>query len=157
MRVPGAHEDGWTISAISTLRSGAPLTFTTGSDTNVDGNSTDRVDIVGNPKLDADRSRSDVTAAWFNTAAFANPIAGADGNASRNLIDGPGAKWVDLGMFRKFQLKERLKIEFRAEMTNALNLVNLGNPTTGRNSSSFGKITGAGAMRQTQLGLRMSW
>ena len=44
-----------------------------------------------------------------------------------------------------------------AEMTNALNLVNLSGPATGRNSTSFGKITSAGGMRQTQLGLRLAW
>jgi hypothetical protein len=149
--------NGWTVSAIGTARSGTPLTFTTGTDTNVDGNSTDRVDIIGNPKLDASRSRSDVTNAWFNTAAFAAPATGADGNSSRNLIDGPGAKWVDIGLFRKFKLKELMNLEFRAEMTNALNLVNLGSPATGRNSTTFGKITSAGGMRQTQLGLRLAW
>ena len=149
--------NGWTVSAISTMRSGTPLTLTTGQDTNVDGNSTDRVDITGNPGLDPNRSRADSTLAWFNTAAFATPVAGADGNASRNIIDGPGSKWVDLGMFRKFRIKEALMLEFRAEMTNAFNIVNLGGPGTSRNSTSFGKITGAGGMRQTQLGLRMSW
>jgi hypothetical protein len=149
--------NGWTVSAIGTMRSGTPLTFATGSDTNVDGNSTDRVDIAGDPNLDAGRSRSAVTNAWFNTAAFTNPAAGADGNSSRNLIDGPGAKWVDMGLFRKFKVKELMSLEFRAEMTNALNLVNLSSPATGRNSTSFGKITSAGGMRQTQLGLRLAW
>jgi hypothetical protein len=149
--------NGWTVSAIDTMRSGTPLTFTTGSDTNVDGNSTDRVDIAGDPNLDAGRSRSAVTNAWFNTAAFTNPATGADGNSSRNLIDGPGAKWVDMGLFRKFKVKELMSLEFRAEMTNALNLVNLSSPATGRNSTSFGKITSAGGMRQTQLGLRLAW
>jgi hypothetical protein len=42
-------------------------------------------------------------------------------------------------------------------MTNALNLVNLGSPATSRNSTSFGKITSAAGMRQTQLGLRLAW
>ena len=149
--------NGWTVSAIATMRSGTPLTFSTGSDTNVDGNSTDRVDLIGDPKLDAGRSRSAVTNAWFNTAAFASPATGADGNSSRNLIDGPGAKWVDIGLFRKFKVRELMSLEFRAEMTNALNLVNLGSPATGRNSTTFGKITSAGGMRQTQLGLRLAW
>ena len=68
-----------------------------------------------------------------------------------------GAKWVDIGLFRKLKLTELMSLEFRVEMTNALNLVNLSTPATGRNSTSFGKITSAAGMRQTQLGLRLAW
>jgi hypothetical protein len=48
-------------------------------------------------------------------------------------------------------------LEFKAEMTNALNIVNLGNPTTNRNSTAFGTIRSANTMRQAQLGLRLHW
>jgi hypothetical protein len=149
--------NGWSVSAIGTMRSGAPLTITTGQDTNVDGNSTDRANIAGKPALDPNRSRSDVTNAWFNTAAFVSPATGEDGNSSRNLIDGPGAKWMDVGLFRRFRIRENMRIEFRAEMTNALNIVNLSSPSTSLNSSTFGKITSASGMRQTQMGMRLSW
>ena len=77
--------------------------------------------------------------------------------SARSPTDGPGAKWVDIGLFRKFKLMELMNLEFRAEMTNALNIVNLGSPTTGRNSANFGKIASANGMRQTQLGLRLAW
>ena len=107
--------------------------------------------------LDPNRSRAAVTQAWFNTAAFKAPIAGADGNSSRNLFDAPGDKRIDLGMFRQFKIHEALKLEFRAEMTNALNLVNLSGPNANLNSTTFGTITSAGAMRATQLGLHMIW
>jgi hypothetical protein len=149
--------NGWSLSAIGTAQSGTPLTVTAGSDINVDGTNNDRADLVGNPVLDPNRSRSDVTNAWFNTTAFAKPATGADGNSARNLFDGPGAKWVDLGFFRQFKLREAMKLEFRAELTNALNIVNLSGPTTTLSSANFGKITSAGSMRQTQLGMRLSW
>ena len=157
MKVLEQVVNGWSLSGIATMRSGAPLTMTTGQDTNVDGNSTDRVDVLGNPRLDPNRSRSDVTNAWFNAAMLGFPLAGADGNASRNLIDGPGQKWLDIGLFRRFKLREQLRLEFRMEMTNALNLVSLRDPTLTKNSANFGKITTARDMRQTQLGLRLSW
>ena len=149
--------NGWSLSAIGTMESGTPLTILAGTDINVDGNSTDRANLVGNPVLDPNRSRNDVTNAWFNTAAFAKPAVGADGNAGRNIFDGPGAKWADLGLFRHFKLHETMRLEFRAEMTNAFNIVNLSGPNTSLNSANFGKITGAGAMRQTQLGMRLAW
>ncbi len=149
--------NGWSVSGIGTMRSGAPLNLTTGQDTNVDGNNNDRVDVAGDPVLDPNRSRSNVTSAWFNTAALALPLAGADGNAARNLIDGPGQKWVDLGLFRRFKIREQLRLEFRVEMSNALNLVSLKDPTLTKNSANFGRITSARDMRQTQLGMRLSW
>ncbi|MBZ5625736.1 MAG: carboxypeptidase regulatory-like domain-containing protein [Acidobacteriia bacterium] len=149
--------NGWSLSVIGTARSGQGLTCTTGQDNNVDGNSTDRCDLVGDPYLDPNRSRAAVTNAWFNTAAFKAPVAGADGNSSRNLFEGPGQKQVDAALFRQFRLREAMKLEFRAELTNALNLVNLSNPTTNLNSALFGTINSAGAMRATQVGLRLSF
>jgi len=113
--------------------------------------------VVGNPVLDPNRSRTDVVNAWFNTAAFKPPVAGADGNSSRNLIDGPGQKLVDAALFRQFHVRESMKLEFRAELTNALNLVNLSNPTMNYNSANFGVINTARAMREAQLGLRLAW
>jgi hypothetical protein len=112
---------------------------------------------VGNPYLDPNRSRALVTTAWFNAAAFKPPVAGTDGNTSRNLIDGPGQKLVDAAMFRQFRLREAMKLEFRAEITNAFNLVNLSSPSMNYNSANFGTISTAAAMRQAQLGLRLAW
>lgn len=149
--------NGWSLSVIATAKSGAPLTCTTGQDNNVDGSSNDRCDVVGNPILDPNRSRAEAVNAWFNTAAFKPPAAGADGNSSRNLIDGPGQKLLDTAIFRQFRLRESMKLEFRAETTNALNLVNLNGPTMNYNSANFGIINSAGNMRQTQLGLRLVW
>jgi hypothetical protein len=147
----------WSVSAIAMLRSGAPFTVTTGQDTNVDGNNNDRANLVGDPHLDPNRPRSEVTGAWFNKDAFLAPATGADGNSGRNILDNPGTKSVDLGLFRQFKLREGTQLEVRAEMTNAFNLVNLSGPTTNLNSGNFGKILSAGQTRQAQLGLRLSF
>ncbi len=149
--------NGWSLSAIVSLRSGRPLTITNGSDANLDGNSGDRANLVGDPVLDPNRPRSEVVAAWFNTAAFAAVPVGTEGTAGRNIIDGPGSKNVDLGIFRDFNFTERFKLQFRAEATNAFNIVNLNNPTTNLNSSQFGRISTARTMREIQLGLRLTF
>jgi len=128
---------------------------TTGKDNNLDGNNNDRANLVGNPYLDPHRSTAAVTGMWFNTAAFVqNPI-GTDGTSGRNILDGPGTHNVDLGIFRDFKIRERMKLQFRGEFTNALNLVNLSAPTSNLNSNLFGTIRTAGEMRQVQLGLRL--
>ena len=68
--------DHWTLSGIATFRSGSPVTISSGRDSNLDGNNTDRANLVGDPFLSPDRSRSDVSNMWFNTAAFALPANG---------------------------------------------------------------------------------
>jgi hypothetical protein len=149
---------GWSISVINSMRSGTPLTITSGTDTNLDGLGGDRANLVGDPRLDPNRPRSEVVAAWFNTKAFSTVANGKDGTAGRNIIDGPGLKNVDMGIFRDFHPREKMRLMFRAEMTNAFNLVNLSNPGTGLNSgSTFGKVTTAAPMRQVQLGLRLTF
>ena len=147
--------NGWTASAIVTLRSGQPFNVTTGKDNNLDGTTNDRPNLIGDPRLDPSRPRSATTAMWFNTAAFAQPANGTDGNSPRNLLDGPGLHNIDIGFFRNFPIRERMRLQARAELSNALNLVNLSNPTANIGSSLDGQIRSAGDMRQVQLGLRL--
>ncbi|HEV3200147.1 MAG TPA: carboxypeptidase regulatory-like domain-containing protein [Bryobacteraceae bacterium] len=149
--------NGWELSAILTLESGLPFNVTRGSDVNLDGNNNDRVNVVGNPYLDPHRSRSDVSNAWFNTGAFAAPAAGTDGNLGRNVLDAPGMRNVDLGIFRNFKVRERMTLQARGELTNAFNLVNLSAPNGTLSAAAFGTIRTAGATRQVQLGLRLTF
>ena len=51
---------GWTLTAITSLRSGTPLTITACSDNNFEGTNNDRADLIGNPFLDPNASRSQV-------------------------------------------------------------------------------------------------
>jgi hypothetical protein len=149
--------NGWTVSGVTSLFSGEPLTIEAGDDINLDNDDTDRADLVGSPRLDPNRPRDQVLAAWFNTAAFAEPVTGADGNAGRNILDGPGLKLVNLGLFRDFRIREEMTLQFRAEATNAFNIVNLSDPETSLSSSTFGRIRSARAMREVQLGLRLAF
>jgi hypothetical protein len=149
--------NGWELSAIVTLQSGAPFSVTTGSDSNLDGNNNDRAMLIGNPFLDPNRSRDQTTAMWFNTAAFGKVANGVDGTAARNLLDKPGSKNVDGGLFRNIHFTERLTLQLRGEFTNALNIVNLGGPTATLSSTQFGQIRSAGTMRQVQIGARVTF
>jgi hypothetical protein len=148
----------WTISAIITLQSGAPMTISSGLDRNFDGLTNDRADIIGDPKLDTGRPREELIEQWFNTAAFAQPNIGLDGTAGRSIVEGPGYRNVDLGVFRDIALTGRTRVQFRIEATNALNFVNLSNPGTALNApTTFGKIRSARDMRRIQLGVRVSF
>ena len=58
--------NGWAISPIIKMRSGLPFTVVNGVDANLDGVSTDRAQLIGDPHL-----ANPTAAMWFNTAAFA--------------------------------------------------------------------------------------
>ncbi|HNG32166.1 MAG TPA: carboxypeptidase regulatory-like domain-containing protein [Blastocatellia bacterium] len=153
--------NGWSISPIIKLRSGLPFTVTNGNvDANLDGVTTDRAQLIGDPHID-----NPTAARWFNTAAFVqNKVVtgvATDGNSPRNLLDGPGFRVVDLALSRDFNLTERFKLRFRAEATNAFNMVSLGQPgasvPSGATSDTFGVITTANPMRRIQFGLRLTF
>ncbi len=94
---------------------------------------------------------------YFNTAAFAQNPAGTFGTAGKNILAGPGQATVDFGVIKSFALREAWRLQFRAEMFNLLNRVNLGNPNTNASSAQFGQITSAGAPRVIQLALRLQF
>jgi hypothetical protein len=157
--------NGWQISPIVTLDSGTPLSFLAGSDTNLDGNNTDRPNFVAGQvaKLDPHRGRSQAASAWFNKAAFTASGSGgigpggADGNVPIAYLNAPGYRDVDMGIFRNFHVYDRDTLQLRLESTNIFNMVSLSPPTTTLTSSLFGQISSASAMRQLQLGARVTF
>lgn len=158
--------NGWSISPIITMDSGTPLNLVTGTNNNAGENNLNRPNLVSgqNAFLDPHRSRAAAAAKWFNTAAFVTngpglgigPY-GIDGNTPRNYLRSPGYKDVDLGIFRTFRLGEKVNLQARGEALNAFNLVSLSSPVATLSSPADGKITSASAMREIQLGLRMTF
>jgi hypothetical protein len=154
--------NGWSISPIVRIRSGRPFTVTNGNvDANLDGVTTDRARLIGDPHLD-----NPTPDMWFNIFAFAqNPIVtgvATDGTAARNLLTGPGFRAVDLALSRDFRFGERFKLRLRAEGTNIFNNANYdppngSTPANVATSTSFGRITSAGSMRKLQFGARLSF
>ena len=160
-RVLSGLLNGWRIGPIVKLRSGLPFGITNGNvDANLDGQTNDRARQVGDPEIDDPTPDH-----WFNTAAFVQNVAvtgaATDGNSARNLLDGPGFKVVDLAVSRNFKLRGGSTLTFRAEATNAFNIVNYGQPgnsvPSGATSTTFGIIRTANAMRRLQLGVRLTF
>jgi hypothetical protein len=157
-RLAKALLNGWTASTIVTLQSGVPLTIASGQDRNFDGLTNDRADVVGDPTLDSGRPREELIEQWFNVAAFAQPAIGLDGTAARSIVEGPGLKNVDLGIFRDIKLTGRTTLQLRVETTNVLNFVNLLSPGVNLNApATFGKVRAARDMRRIQLGARLAF
>lgn len=149
--------NGWQISGITSVVSGAPFSIVTGRDNSLTGQGNDRPDVVGDASLPSGRSRSDQIAAFFNKAAFAANQTGRFGNAGRNIMTGPPLVQTDLGLFRNFNVTERVRLQFRAELFNAFNQVNFNNPVNAFTSTSFGRLSSAKDPRLVQLGLKVNY
>jgi hypothetical protein len=166
--------NGWTISPVVYLVSGGPFTVSTGSNKTFDSAGQSRPNVVPgvSPKLDPHRCRlcatNSVTSAWFNNAAFtANGPGlpggigpgGADGNVGRDSLIGPGLKDMDAALLRNIQFERGVAFQFRVEITNVMNWVNLSNPSAGNiTATSQGTITSAaGTQRVIQLGGRLTF
>jgi hypothetical protein len=82
---------------------------------------------------------------WFNPASFVDPPAGTYGNYRRNSFFGPGFGDVDLSVFKNTPITERVNTQFRVEMFNLTNRLNLASPgptqlgNNATDSSSFGQ------------------
>jgi hypothetical protein len=154
--------NGWSISPVIKLRSGLPFTVTNSNvDANLDGNTNDRAQLIGDPSIDNPSATQ-----WFNTAAFTQNrvVTGVatDGNSARNLLSGPAYHSVDLALSRDFHVQNRIRLTFRAEATNVFNMVSLGQPgaaapAAGTTSATFGVIRTASPMRRSQFGLRLTF
>ncbi|MEO8129923.1 MAG: TonB-dependent receptor, partial [Bryobacteraceae bacterium] len=149
---------GWQLSGILTANSGAPLKVSAGVDRSLNGQGLDTADLIGGWRVNQSRSRGQELLRWFNTSAFALPALGTFGTAGVNIVRGPALSNLDFAAFKNFQLKERFKVQFRAEFFNALNHPVLGNPNTTFTNGNFGKILGTQtAPRVGEVGLKLSF
>ena len=141
---------GWTVAAITTLASGHPLNLSVQGSPSNTGNP-DRPDVVGDWRLAGSQRSLD---RWFNTAAFAANRLYTYGNAGRNILVGPGTHQFDLAIYKTFPLRERIRLQFRAEAFNALNSPNFGNPNVQVGNPAYGRISAADRPRTLQFGLK---
>ena len=149
--------DNWQLSSILVVQSGRPLTPRLEFDNSNTGNvggvfGSDRPDLVGNPEL-ADSGPDQ----FFNPDAFRIPEPFQFGNSGRNTVVGPGLASLDLSLSKSFAMAEDGRIEFRAEVFNALNRSNLELPDGFIGRPTFGKILSALPAREIQLVLRWSF
>jgi hypothetical protein len=151
----------WQLNGIATFNSGTPFTVSDSANVALQANSppisgfpASRPNVVGDP--DAGPRTVDE---WISRSAFERldirTQAGQFGNAGRNIARGPGYANIDVSFVRDFELASQTRLQFRAEIFNVLNNVNLGLPVADLNSPSFGRILSAGPARLMQFGLKL--
>src|SRR5262249_18745631 len=179
--VPRAAEliiGGWQVNQITTISSGLPFSPSY-SDCGSDRDTGPcRPNLVGDVNTEGDRSL------WFTTTGgktlarasgtllqqytspgqtigpWQRPMPGTFGNAPRNSLRGPSYFNTDFSLMKSLNFTERYRGQFRAEIFNFFNHVNLGQPDGCVDCGSGGKITGLAAgttMRQMQFSIRLEF
>ena len=151
----GKFLNGWKLTGAITLQSGLPLAVTQATNFNAfAGFGTQRPNRLANPELPVPH-RS--TAQFFDTSAFATAPQFTLGSSSRNPVRGPDYRNVDIALIKRTYIREKINVEFRAEVFNLTNTPPLNAPNTILGTPGFGSITSAGDPRVIQFGVKINF
>ena len=99
---------------------------------------------------------------WYNPAAYGTPAPYTFGDAGRNSLLGPGYGEVDLSLTKSFVITERTHLDLKWDVFNALNRVNLSDPTG--DGAAFVDVANAGVItsivdfrRRMQIGAHLTF
>ncbi|HEV8133007.1 MAG TPA: TonB-dependent receptor [Acidobacteriota bacterium] len=126
--VVNAVVGGWSLNSIFTKMSGEFFAVRSGVRTSNFSHES-RADLVGakpEPQLQ-ELAGIPGPVLFKDNSAFKIPDPGKNG-IGRNIFEAPGYWNLDLGIGKKFDITERVKLNFRTEMFNALNHPNFDNP-----------------------------
>jgi hypothetical protein len=138
----------WQIAPLVRWQSGSRFTVTTGVDNALSGMGGQRaVQILDDVFGDGTPGN------YLNRNAFDSPAPGTYSALKPNAFVGPSSLQNDLSISRTLHLAAH-PLQFRWEIFNVINKANFNNPTSGLNSSNFGRILTAGAPRIMQFALK---
>jgi hypothetical protein len=155
---------GWSVNSIVLVQSGFPFTPQLSYNPSNNGDTRNPVRPFANPNFVGPAITGNPNQ-WFNPAAFL-PVpanSGFYGNLGRDTFIGPGLATWDFSAVKDTRLKERLSLQFRAEIFNLLNRANFNTPnlivfTPSGVSGTAGAITSTSTTaRQVQFALKLLW
>jgi hypothetical protein len=126
---------GWQVNAIVTLQTGEPYNVYLDNDqaniSQPNGN-VQRPNWVHAPSARCNLSNyiNGGSTSCIDATAFAIPAPYTFGNEGRNPLVGPGYSNVNASLFKDFVIWERLKFQFRAEVSNVFNHPSGSNPNS---------------------------
>lgn len=94
---------------------------------------------------------------WFDYTALTAPGCFCYGDTARNILSGPGLRDWDFSLSKEFPVRERIRIQFRAEFFNLTNTPAFGLPIADVQAGPgvSGAIFSAGAPREVQFALKL--
>jgi Carboxypeptidase regulatory-like domain/TonB dependent receptor len=158
--------NGWELSSLVSLHTGQPFSVFSSNDNSGTGEGAQRADLIGDPYAGVSHAFNKDGVTWLNQSAFADPAAGLFGTSGRNAFYGPGYASVDFSVLKNTKITERINTQFRIEMFNLFNRVNLAPPSNtngsglGISADTIGDWNGApgigpGEAFNLQLGLKI--
>jgi hypothetical protein len=162
-----AAVSGWTVNSIVTLQRGFPFSPQLSYNPSNNGDTRNPVRPFANPAFSGPVILGNPSK-WFDPGAFLAPAntpanGGFYGNVGRDTLIGPGLATWDFSVLKDTQIRERLNLQFRAEIFNLLNRANFNLPnavvfTPSGVSPTAGAITSTSTTsRQVQFGLKLLW
>lgn len=152
---------GWQINAVGYWQSGLPFTVTSNVARINTTATSDRPNMIKDPKLD-----NPTISAWFDTTAFAAQALGTAGDEPRNALYGPPQRRIDMSIAKNVSIG-RGNLQLRIECYNITNIANFENPISAiagydangvpLTTNGFGRITATAANnipRQFQFGVK---
>jgi hypothetical protein len=166
----GGLVSGWSLSSVVTIQSGFPFTPQLSYNPSNTGDTRNPVRPFLNPNFSGTVVLGNPNQ-WFNPNAFIAPpsTSGFAGNLGRDTYIGPGLGTWDFSVLKDTKIRERLSLQFRAEIFNLLDRANFNTPNliaftppTAANPSGLSGTAGAitstsTTSRQVQFGLKLFW
>jgi hypothetical protein len=166
----GGLVSGWSLSTVITAQSGFPFTPQLSYNPSNTGDTRNPVRPFLNPNFSGPVVLGNPNQ-WFNPNAFIAPpsTSGFAGNLGRDTFVGPGLATWDFSVRKDTKIRERLSLQFRAEIFNLLDRANFNTPNlivfsppTVANPSGLSGTAGAitstsTTARQVQFGLKLLW
>jgi hypothetical protein len=135
---------GWQLNAIGSYSSGSPIGVSGGTPLPLFAGVGNRPDLLSRNVKTNRPIDIPATDLYLNPAAFADPAPFTFGNAPRylNFARNPTNYDEAFSAIKRFPIKERLNLEFRAEMFDVLNRVVFGGLDSNIDDPNFGHFTG---------------
>jgi hypothetical protein len=121
--------NGWALSSLVSLHTGQPFTVFSSTDTTGTGEGEQRADQIAPAFAGVSHAFSASGVTWINASAFVNPAPGTLGTSPRNGYYGPGYASTDFSVVKNTKITERINTQFRIEMFNLFNRINLAPPS----------------------------
>jgi hypothetical protein len=156
---------GWTISGITRISTGFPVTLSADGDNSLQGSipngvnnkSLDLPDFTPGP---LNLNSRPPNGQYFNTSLFTPNALGTPGSASRRAFHGPGMFNTDLALVKDLRLTETKALQFRLETFNTFNHTQFFGPVAVNgdiDSNLFGQVVNAAPPRLVQLAAKFSF
>ncbi len=162
-RIEDAVIGGWQVSGITHVQAGFPLSIgnANGNAASLWGGNQHANIVQGTAFKSGTCGNGEAVGSkicWFNPAAFAQAPAFTFGDAPRYFsnLRAPGYVDEDLGIQKWFDLGEKFRLQFAAQMFNAFNHANFDSPDINLGDSTMGQISNTQGARQVQLSLKLT-